>query len=58
MIIRPEKPTHTAAKGSKGPAGARVLIIEGRFYNEISDELMAGAVAALDADDRRRGEFR
>lgn len=49
MIIRPEKPTRSAAKGSKGPAGARVLIIEGRFYEEISDELMAGAIAALDA---------
>ena len=28
---------------------ARVLIIEGRFYDEISDELVAGAVAALEA---------
>ena len=28
---------------------ARVLIIEGRFYDNISDELIAGAIAALDA---------
>jgi 6,7-dimethyl-8-ribityllumazine synthase len=28
---------------------ARVLIIEGRFYEAISDELAAGAVAALEA---------
>jgi 6,7-dimethyl-8-ribityllumazine synthase len=27
----------------------RVLIIEGRFYNEISDELANGAIAALQA---------
>lgn len=27
----------------------RVLIIEGRFYDEIADELVAGAVAALEA---------
>jgi 6,7-dimethyl-8-ribityllumazine synthase len=30
-------------------AGARVLVIEGRFYEAISDELMAGAAAALEA---------
>ena len=29
--------------------GARVLIIEGRFYDAISDELAKGAIAALDA---------
>jgi 6,7-dimethyl-8-ribityllumazine synthase len=28
---------------------ARVLIIEGRFYDHISDELIGGAAAALDA---------
>jgi 6,7-dimethyl-8-ribityllumazine synthase len=28
---------------------ARVLVIEGRFYEEISDALLAGAVAALEA---------
>ncbi|KAB2941227.1 MAG: 6,7-dimethyl-8-ribityllumazine synthase [Hyphomicrobium sp.] len=28
---------------------ARVLIIEGRFYEKISDALLAGAVAALEA---------
>jgi 6,7-dimethyl-8-ribityllumazine synthase len=30
-------------------AGAHVLIIEGRFYEAISDELVNGAVAALEA---------
>ncbi len=30
--------------------GARVLIIEGRFYDNIADELVGGAVAALEAN--------
>lgn len=29
---------------------ARVLIIEGRFYDEIGNELVAGAIAALEAE--------
>jgi 6,7-dimethyl-8-ribityllumazine synthase len=49
MIIKPDKPTRTTGKAPKGSMAARVLIIEGRFYEEISDELAAGAVAALDA---------
>jgi 6,7-dimethyl-8-ribityllumazine synthase len=28
---------------------ARVLIVEGRFYEEVSDQLIVGAVAALEA---------
>jgi 6,7-dimethyl-8-ribityllumazine synthase len=28
---------------------ARVLIVEGRFYEDISDQLVAGAIAALEA---------
>lgn len=50
MIIRPDAPTRTPRKASKGPMRAHVLIIEGRFYEEISDELIAGAVAALEAE--------
>jgi len=45
MIVKPDKPR--APKSSKGPMSARVLIIEGRFYEEIGDELIAGAEAAL-----------
>lgn len=47
MVIKPDMPTRSAGKPPK--MSARVLIIEGRFYEEISDELAAGAVAALDA---------
>lgn len=28
--------------------GARVLVVEGRFYDDIADELLAGAQAAID----------
>lgn len=42
-----------AGKGSSGGAGRRiaahVLIIEARFYEDIADELAAGAVAELEA---------
>jgi 6,7-dimethyl-8-ribityllumazine synthase len=30
------------------PAGARILIVEARFYNDIADALLAGAAKALD----------
>lgn len=30
------------------PAGARILIVEARFYNDIADALLAGAMRALD----------
>lgn len=36
--------------GPTGPVkGAHVLIIEARYYDEIADELLAGAVAEIDA---------
>jgi 6,7-dimethyl-8-ribityllumazine synthase len=50
MIIRPEAPTRSQ-RTARAPLRARVLIIEGRFYEHIGDELVAGAVAALDAQD-------
>ena len=30
------------------PAGARILVVEARFYNDIADALLAGAAKALD----------
>ena len=30
------------------PSGARILVVEARFYDEISDALLAGAAKALD----------
>lgn len=50
MIVKPDKPVRTTRKPTGGPMQARVLIIEGRFYEEIADELVAGAVAALEAE--------
>lgn len=50
MIVKPDPPTRAPAKAPKGPVRARVLIIEGRFYEQISNELVSGAVAALEAD--------
>lgn len=50
MIVRPDRPTaRGAARPPRGELRARVLIVEGRFYDEISDELVNGAIAALDA---------
>jgi 6,7-dimethyl-8-ribityllumazine synthase len=37
----------TAAETSHAPSGARILIIEARYYERISEELLAGAVAEL-----------
>jgi 6,7-dimethyl-8-ribityllumazine synthase len=34
----------------KGVNGAKVLIIEARFYEAVADELMAGAIAELEAN--------
>lgn len=37
------------ASAFEGLRGARILIIEARFYEQIGDELLAGAVAELEA---------
>src|SRR6476646_11516220 len=37
-----------AAKQPKQPAGARILVVEARFYNDIADALLAGASKVLD----------
>jgi 6,7-dimethyl-8-ribityllumazine synthase len=42
--------SHHAAPTSREPVpGARVLVVEARFYGDIADELLAGARAALEA---------
>lgn len=52
MIVKPDRPTRSTERRPRTGtgAGSRVLIIEGRFYEEIADELAAGAIAALEAD--------
>src|SRR6266496_2430831 len=41
------KPSAAKPSGTKS-SGARLLIVEARFYNVISDALLAGAIGALD----------
>jgi len=42
--------TNTKTKtAAKKPASLRMLIVEARYYEDISDKLLAGAVAALEA---------
>jgi 6,7-dimethyl-8-ribityllumazine synthase len=49
MALRTKPPARSVAKPSRHLQQARVLIIEGRFYDAISDELANGAIAALKA---------
>jgi 6,7-dimethyl-8-ribityllumazine synthase len=44
MAAPKRKPGAKTAK----PSGARILIVEARFYNDIADALLAGAISALD----------
>jgi len=41
------KPSGAISSGAK-PLGARILVVEARFYNDIADALLAGAIKALD----------
>lgn len=40
---------HASARDGRPVPGARVLVVEARFYEELADELLRGARAALDA---------
>ena len=42
-------PRRAASTDEGGLKGARILVVEGRYYDEIADELLAGAKRALDA---------
>lgn len=48
MIVKIDRPTRSISKPPRGEMRARVLIVEGRFYEQISDQLAGGAVAALE----------
>jgi 6,7-dimethyl-8-ribityllumazine synthase len=41
-------PKRKPAKQQPKSAGARILVVEARFYNDIADALLAGAAKALD----------
>jgi 6,7-dimethyl-8-ribityllumazine synthase len=47
--LNTKPPAQSAEKTYRHAPQARVLIIEGRFYDAVSDELANGAIAALDA---------
>jgi 6,7-dimethyl-8-ribityllumazine synthase len=49
MAVKTKPPASSAPNSPPPQVKARVLIIEGRFYEAISDELAAGAIAALEA---------
>ncbi len=49
MAVKTKPPESRAHAAPPPQVNARVLIIEGRFYETIADELAAGAVAALEA---------
>ncbi len=49
MAVKTQPPARRAYNPHPPQINARVLIIEGRFYQAISDELAQGAVAALEA---------
>jgi 6,7-dimethyl-8-ribityllumazine synthase len=41
-------PKRKPGRKQSQPAGARILVVEARFYNDIADALLAGAAKALD----------
>jgi 6,7-dimethyl-8-ribityllumazine synthase len=49
MGVKTKPPRRAAADSSPPDEPSRILIIEGRFYEAISDALLEGAVAALKA---------
>ncbi|MCG6122522.1 MAG: 6,7-dimethyl-8-ribityllumazine synthase [Microvirga sp.] len=42
---------HAPARTGRPVPGARVLVVEARFYDDLADELLRGARAALDASE-------
>jgi 6,7-dimethyl-8-ribityllumazine synthase len=46
MAARKQKSTKPTKE--QKPAGARILVVEARFYNDIADALLAGAARVLD----------
>lgn len=48
-MASPRPPRASDAAAAVPLTGARVLIVEARFYDDIADELLAGALAAVEA---------
>lgn len=49
MVVRAQRPTQQGQQSAQPRMRARVLIIEARYYEKVSDELAAGAIAELEA---------
>ena len=47
-MAAPKRKPATKDKEPKPAAGARILVVEARFYNDIADALLAGASKVLD----------
>jgi len=43
------EPRRNAANDTGDLTGARILVVEARFYDDIADALLAGATRALEA---------
>lgn len=48
MVTRTNRPTLSVSKPPMPRSRCRVLIIEARYYEEVSDELAAGAIAEIE----------
>jgi 6,7-dimethyl-8-ribityllumazine synthase len=48
-MAEPRRTTGTDAGDAGSVAGARLLLVEARFYEDIADALLAGAARAIDA---------
>ncbi len=50
MTLRPKRPASASSTGHWSPGRTpRVLIIESRFYEDVADALVAGAIAEVEA---------
>lgn len=49
MVTKPKGSTSAARAGSPFCCAGRILIIEARFYEDIGDDLAAGAIAEIEA---------
>lgn len=49
MVTKPQDSTSAAPAGSPFQCAGRVLIIEARFYEDIGDDLAAGAIEEIEA---------
>ncbi len=49
MVLRSAPDGAASLAGSQAPIAAHILIVEARFYEDIADDLVSGAIAELEA---------